>query len=526
MRKQRRVSKAYYHAKLEKLLRSSRLRDILVMVWCVDAVRNGEPERVKGRLFFPKEVIGGKPGEGHFIAPWMLETLVNEALVHPAATNDSRRILNTKLWQSFALLFDLIREIEDLESLDDIPEMGILDAMARIGWRQFGWQIGYQNAQRFFRAWSLYNFPESNEYFLKTYGISVERFCYVGFAVAAQLTEYPAVRADTTLTDVGIADNERDAFFRIASLSSFDARKFARAERSGKGQMAYKPSVLRRAPMIEIKGDKVIEVFCPIPALLFLRITEGLFYDLIAEDNLKRIIGERFEGYAYEISNYYLGKRFQLLKEEKYGAKSKQRATPDLRIVDTEGRLQVIVECKARRIPFDVLSSPRPYLENKSSYADMVKGVIQIWRYVADVRQKNADANWCLSDDAVGVVLTLEPWFQMSSDTISMIRQRAAEECAQYPNVKEVDQIEIAFVAMSDWEHSIQRGVAENFLLALKNHVSSKKHGFLLSSSVDELKTKEDVEVDPYDYHAGIARFASWWDDVGNGRIPSPSGID
>jgi hypothetical protein len=371
---------------------------------------------------------------------------------------------------------------------------------------------------------SLPNQAENGRFFRRS--ISVERFCYVGFAVAAQLIDYPAVRADTNLSNVGIADAERDAFFQLVSLQTVDARKRARAERSGKGQIAYKPSVLRRAPMIKINRDRVVEVFCPIPALLYLRFTDGLFYDLIADDNIKRIIGERFEGYAYEISNYYLGKKLRISREEKYGAKSKQRATPDLRIVDGVGELQLIVECKARRIPFDVLSSPSPFLKNENAYADLLKGVIQIWRYVADVRRKVVDGDLYLSNEVVGVVLSLEPWLQMTSDTIAIIRQRAIEECEADPNIEEIDRIDIAFVAMSDWEYSIQRVSADNFLLALKDQATSKKHGYLLSSSVDELSANGCADVDPYDYHGGIARFASWWDDIGHARIPALSGDD
>jgi len=505
------------------MFRRSNFRDILIMVWSVDAVRSGEPERAKTRMQFPRNAIGAKPGEGHFVAPWTLETLVNEALVHRSADRGSKRLLNTRHWSSFASLFNLINEIENAESLDDIPEMAILGALPRIGWRQFGWQIGYKTANRFFRSWWLYNFPEANDFFLKTYGVSVERFCYVGFAVASQLIKYPAVRPNTTLSKVGITDEERDAFFRMVSLSSANARKHAAKERKwGKGQIAYKPSVLRRKPMITITNENVLEAYCPLPALLYLRFTDGLFYDLIENSDLKRIIGERFEDYAFEINRHYLSDRYRIFKEDKYGARSKQRATPDLRIINGEHKLKAIIECKSRRIPFKVLSSPNPYFENKDVFAELVKGVTQIWRYVADVRLGRAECDWRISSDVIGVILMLEPWLQMYSETIRSIKQRAVMECERYPEVEEVDQIEITFVAVDDWEYSLGRIRAEGFLRALHVHATPRKHGYLLGTIVDELAVEEDSDVVPYDYHAGISRLVSWWDEIGENRIPEP----
>lgn len=70
------------------------------MVWAADAIRLGEPERVRGRLTYPESAIGSRPGNEFFMGPWTLETMVNEALVHPLApskpSTPSKR-LNAKL---------------------------------------------------------------------------------------------------------------------------------------------------------------------------------------------------------------------------------------------------------------------------------------------------------------------------------------------------------------------------------------------------------------------------------------------
>lgn len=494
------------------------------MVWAVDALRLGESESVRGHLLFPEEAVGSKPGDKHFVAPWSLETLVNEALVHPSAKLKSKRLLNTRLWEAFATLYNTLNEIENSESLDDISESGLLDAMPRIAWRQFGWQSGYRDAQKMFRAWWLYNFPEANEYFLREHGVSVERFCYVGFAIAAQLLRFPAVRPTASLLDVGISDSERDAFFGLVLNPSAMARNRACKERAGRGPIAYKPSVLRRTPMIAISDGNGLEAFCPLPELLYLRFTDGLFYDLVGDDNLKRIIGERFESFVMEVTGHYLGGVCRLVPEGKYGPKGKRRATPDIRVVNDFDELRVVIECKSRRIPYKVRSSPNPFVENNEVYDDLVKGVVQIWRYMADVRREKADCNYTISADIVGVVLMLEPWLQMHAETIREIRERAISHCQKQPEIEAVDQIEIAFVAMDDWEYSIQKIGAREFLSALNRHASPKKHGYLLNSSIEELKQEDEPSIARYDYYGGISRLVSWWEVIDGRRVPKPLG--
>lgn len=505
----KRVSKIYYRKKLRKLLEKTKLRDLLIMIWAAESLRSGQADDAKRFLNFPEEAVAAKPGNRYFVAPWTLETLVNEALTHKSATATSRRYLNTSKWDGFAQKYNLLNEVENAESLDDIPEGGILDAMPRIGWRQFGWQSGYRSSRRYFRAWWLYNFKEANDYFQENYGITVEQFSFVGFGVAAQLVRFPAVKIDEDFQVVGISQAEQSAFFRLTTSSPSDARKRAIDLRSGTGQIAYKPSALRRKPLIEI-GQ---EAFCPLPDLLHLRVSDGIFYDLIGNDNLRRLVAERFETYAAEVTQHYVSP-YTIRTEENYGPRAKRLATPDLRIVNEQSELCVIVECKARRIPFRVMSSSNPFAENAEIYADLVKGVLQVWRYVSDVRRGSADAKWSLADDAIGVVLMLEPWLQMHNDAVKEVLQAAERETAKYTEILATDRIPIAFVAIDDWEFSIRRVNVSGFLRALAIHAKEDRAGFMLDSSVKSIASEHAPSVSEYDYWAALSKVTNWWADL------------
>jgi hypothetical protein len=518
MRPRRAISRMLLTTRLKKALAKAHLWRILVMVWCVDAVRKNELSRVTGRFTFPTAAAGARAGQEYFVAPWVLETLVNEALIYPSAPASTKRFLDTSHWDSFSVLYNILHDLENAESLDGIAEADFLHAIPRITWRQFGWQMGYQSADRLYRAWRLYCFPEASSYFSGEYGITVERFALLGFIVASQVKKYPAILIDTSLTHLGVSDQERDAFFDLVVLPSHEARSVTKMERSIAEQIAYKPSTLRKHPMISIRKDDHIQAFCPLDDLLFLRITDGLYYDLVDSDDLKRKIGENFESFALEISAHYLSNYFETLPDEEYGPKGRKRATPDIRIAARGGKVRAVIECKARRLPFRVRSSPNPYLGRESDYMELVKGVGQIWKYVADVRQGQIDVGRGIECDAVGIVLTLDPWLQMSAGAIETVREKARLFVTKnHPDVKEVDQIKTTFVSIDDWEQSLRADDAEGFVAALMRHAESDRDGYMLRSTVLDSKLEHVKLIEPFDYHGKISKIVPWWAEIGEG---------
>ena len=180
----------------------------------------------------------------------------------------------------------------------------------------------------------------------------------------------------------------------------------------------------------------------------------------------------------------------------------------------------MIIECKAKKIPFKVLSSPNPYLENEEVFDELINGVCQIWRYTADVRREAADASWSIGDDLIGVVLLLEPWFQMSFQTVEQITKAAEIRCAGAPLVGEQDRIAITFVAIDDWEYSLRQVGPDGILAALKEHVHPERFGYQLGSVVDEIASNFERPVESYDYSSSARRLVPWLKDLKEGRIP------
>ncbi len=513
-----------YKNELESGLSRTWLIDVLTLVWAASSLRDeelaGRPDRF---LEFPQEAVGADFNNSFFIQPWVLETLVNEALFYPSAPSILSHVVDMTNWANFSNLYNSLNNLEDSESQLDIPEGEILAALPRITWRQFSWQIGYKSSQRFFRALWLYSFPEANDYFTEHYGISVDRFCFVGFTVATIARLEPKFERNISfLQEFNISEDELRAFFALTSISSKKARDWARTHRSYDGPAAYKPSLLREKPIIRISrgNPDQFNAYCPFHELIFLRINDGLFQDFVQDDNMKRMIAERFESYVALVTTHYFGYELQVLEEGTYGTRKSQRKTPDLRIVAHDNCLKAIVECKARRIPFRVLSSPNPFVENRETFEDLVKGVVQIWRYASDVRQGIVDTDLSINRNTIGVVLSLEPWLQVSVDTIDAIRNAAKEACLKHSNIEEIDQIPVSFVDVEDWERSMRKTDPTGVFKALKELSRRDRAGYALDTTIDSHTDAETCPVEAFDYRGRISDLASWWGDLMNGDIP------
>jgi hypothetical protein len=80
----------------------------------------------------------------------------------------------------------------------------------------------------------------------------------------------------------------------------------ATAFRSGAGHaldegFAYRYSSLRAYPIVQFSHGGVDEIACPVPTLLFWRITTGLYYSLKEQPGFPTAFGESFQAYAGEV---------------------------------------------------------------------------------------------------------------------------------------------------------------------------------------------------------------------------------
>lgn len=498
--------------RLKKLLRFAELHDILVAVWAIRGIGLGQADAAKRFMNFPSQLIDAQIGSEHFIAPWILETLINEALFYDNF-DGGRRQLDLKNFNSFALLYNLMHEIENAESLMDIPDGGITRAIPRIGWRQFAWQDTFLKDRKIYRAWRLYTVADAAAHFEKKRGISPERATAISFFLFTKLLSHPAVIAQDESSTWGITKEETEIVLSFISRPAAAAKGYARRLRFRRGEAAYKPSILRETPMISLQSNGIKTYYCPLPDLCIQRLTDGLYQDVVDNQSAMQKIAYEFENYSCDILSHYMSGHFHVLREVLYGPKGQQILTPDLRLVDDDNSLQIVIECKRRLLPHKISSSADPTQNYPELYDDFVKGVQQIWRYISRVRRNIADETWVVDRNAVGLVLTLHPWMLMSGEVVRWIKQRARDTLKPEWSVTADDMIPVSFSDTDDIEVSLTRLPKDQVQSALLRHAEEDRVGYSFRHVAEDFYVEAE-KITPFDYDTKITEHIAWWGDM------------
>ena len=190
----------------------------------------------------------------------------------------------------------------------------------------------------------------------------------------------------------------------------------------------------------------------PLPELVLSRITSGVYYDVVGGGReVHDEIGRNFEAYALDLLTRTLPS-ITCTPEHKYRFRKNAVDTPDLLCRTGQG-VRLVIECKATKMTFEGKFGEGDITENRG-FDEVAKGAYQIWKYCAHSRLGlTGDA---VVADAVGVVLTLDPWVQISLTLKEKLLVRArAMALEKSPEVEARDMCPIAFYPIENLEHLV-----------------------------------------------------------------------
>ena len=108
-----------------------------------------------------------------------------------------------------------------------------------------------------------------------------------------------------------------------------------------------------------------------------------------------------------------------------------------------------MIECKATKLTFDAQFSDNPILTANKSYAQMIKGITQIWKFFSAVRL-NKCGNTKFAKNSYAILVTLESWFpasrQLQREAIAMARSNVSND----QEITEEDMKPIIFCSIQD----------------------------------------------------------------------------
>lgn len=447
------LGQRHHRDKLEKLISTTTLRDVVGMAWGAWAIQNGHAGDVRKYMNFPHEAMDGSAGAALALYPWHLETLVNEALTAPSRRNRRGRKLATQNFSTIHLLVNLVRQIEEADDRAFLRSNDVLYEMHRLTQRQFEWQRGYANMPRFYRTLHLFGGEKTAAHFRRRTGCTVAEFIAAGFFLFAGSTNSATRLWSCHQPPLGIAPEHRDLVLARIGTSIDVARQEAKVLRAAGDHVGYKPSVLRRHPIL-LFGDTGDEAMAPVPPLILQRVSSGLYLDIV--DGLGPIwaeVGERFEEYCLQYLAAMMP-NYSVAPEVRYGAKGRTFDSPDILVSDA-GAVHLVVECKAKRMPVGARFSGDPVGDATKSYAEIAKGVFQVWRFLSHARRGIYSGS--VAPNCLGMVVTTEPWLVMGQKLHPEVMALANAMADQKdPDIADCDRRRVPVVLVDDLEYLLQ----------------------------------------------------------------------
>lgn len=343
-----------------------------------------------------------------WLPEWILELIAKEVILN--GTVASRKNITLRSWKTLAALVDRLKDLEDRIYRLHSSNSDVLIELIRIAHRQFAWQQNPPNAATMIRYFIIFNTPEINRLCEERIGLTVEDIYLCGTAFMGIFFSHPAVNLPIE-TDIKWLSREKIArFLALTCRTVPELKAILGLEQKYDSRFAYAYNSLRGFPLIRLRFFGRDAVACPLPTLLFWRITAGLYYALVDSSLFTQSFGNSFQQYVGEAARRAVsGGSVVVLEAQEYGTKKATKESADWLIFDETAVL--FLECKAKRVSWDAkaaLEDLRPLHNDIDQLAD---AVVQVYRTIADYESgQYSGLRFDPGRKIYPVIVTLENW--------------------------------------------------------------------------------------------------------------------
>jgi hypothetical protein len=351
----------------------------------------------------------------------VLEFLAKEAVINCGAT--ARKQKSIRAWPTFSGIVNKITSLENEIFIRQGPDGNILLELNRIAHRQFAWQSNPPHSTGLMRYLRIFEQPEINEISLERLGISVRNLVLCGMAFLGAFMSRAAVTLPIPITTKGgLSHSDFDCFLRFACRPLKDMKRQLTSEQIYDTRFIYAFSSLRAYPLIRSQLQGPNTIICPIPTLLFWRITSGLYYALYQDPRFGDLFGKSFQTYVGEViarTNHKQSMR--LIKEQRYGPRAVARDSVDWILHDRD--FAVFLECKAKRPSWGAKMAIDDVGPIETDIDYLASGVVQTYRAITDYRNDRYPHFPYEPNRVVRpAIVTLESWHMFGPKLPEMLR--------------------------------------------------------------------------------------------------------
>jgi hypothetical protein len=354
------------------------------------------------------------------LAEWTLEQMAREVIRH--ADEEPRRGCSLRQWATVAEIGNALRDLEGTIYTQLVGGQRIQLEMMRIAHRQFVWRQRRFSWRPIIRYYKLFNTPEIVAQTRQATGLTLDEIYLIGMAYLGIFFGQPRATRHIDVQIPGLTQEHVDRFLAFTSLSRNELSNRLRAEHALDEGFAYRYSSLREFPLVQFSYQGRDEVACPIPTLLFWRITTGLYYTLKDVPGFPTDFGNSFQRYVGEVLRQRVtSAQLMLLEEEEYHVGSRRKDSVDW-IVQQGDEAALFVECKTKRLTWASKAGLTDLSALEQDIRKLAGAVVQVYKTIADYRAGLYPHLALVEGRRIyPAVVTLEDWYLFGFDMLERL---------------------------------------------------------------------------------------------------------
>lgn len=356
----------------------------------------------------------------YHVFPWELEIIAKELIIYGAVVGGEKTLED---WSHLATVINKLKALED-----DIAKIysntgNVLVEFHRIAHRQFIWQSkpGLEDIARY---WKIYSDPKLNRVISKATSLSLDEIYLIALALTGFYLDKYSLDYPPKINVKHIQQEHYDKFLEHFSLPFDVLQEKLKKEQQMNEKYVYAFNSLKSFPLIRMEYEGRDSVVCPIPPLLFRRITEGLYYEICKEPGFDNAFGNAFQTFIGELIKSG-NKKAQVIPEETYGKPEKR--TVDWIVADSSALL--FIECKGKRLTLEAKINLTDLTELTKQLDLMADFIVQIYKTIIDYQDnKYPHLKYVKSKPVYPVLATLEEWFLFGDRVLDILNKKIIEK--------------------------------------------------------------------------------------------------
>lgn len=400
---------AELYGEVQRLARKLAYRDSFYVIWAYSQYLQTKDFHIPNDIEVATQFLAAVPPQA-LLAEWTLEQIAREVIQHSNETSEGG--LSLRQWATLAQIANALRDLEGEIYAKLVGAKKIHLELMRISHRQFIWQQQSLSWRWIIRYYKLFNTTPIDALSQKAIGLSIDHIYLIGMSYLGIFLTGPFAMREIKVEIPGITEGHVDRFLQFTSLDLAELRNRLRADHALDENFAYRYSSLREFPLIRISQRGVAEIACPIPTLLFWRLTTGLYYALKDEKGYPTAFGQSFQNYVGEVLRERISNSaMQVLGEAEYQVGSHRKDTVDW-IVRYGDEAALFVECKTKRLTWASKVGLVDLTALEQDIRKLAGAVVQVYRTIIDYRaNRYPQLPFSAGRHIYPVVVTLEDWY-------------------------------------------------------------------------------------------------------------------